>query len=71
MPISAVHVCQCGHCQGPGEHPDKEIHRQMNLLGKPVGRATAALVCGGGSEPAGSWGSALAVADLWNRREDD
>ncbi|MFZ1041383.1 MAG: hypothetical protein WCA79_07300 [Anaerolineales bacterium] len=32
MPISAVHVCQCGHCQGPGEHPDKEIHRQMNLL---------------------------------------
>jgi hypothetical protein len=32
MPISAVHVCQCGHCQGPGEHPDKEIHHQMNLL---------------------------------------
>lgn len=32
MPISAVHVCQCAHCQGPGEHPDKEIHHQMNLL---------------------------------------
>ena len=32
MAISAVHVCQCVHCQGPGEHPDKEIHRQMNLL---------------------------------------
>ncbi len=32
MPISAVHECQCAHCQGPGEHPDKKIHRQMNLL---------------------------------------
>jgi hypothetical protein len=32
MPISEVHVCQCAHCQGPGEHPDREYHRQINLL---------------------------------------
>ena len=32
MPISAVHKCQCVRCQGPGEHPDKKIHEQMNLV---------------------------------------
>ncbi len=32
MPISEVHVCQCAHCQGPGEHPDKRVHKQINLL---------------------------------------
>jgi hypothetical protein len=32
MPISEVHVCQCEHCQGPEEHPDKKVHKQINLL---------------------------------------
>jgi hypothetical protein len=32
MPISEVHVCQCAHCQGTGEHPDKKVHKQINLL---------------------------------------
>jgi hypothetical protein len=32
MPISKLHVCECEHCQGIPEHPDKRVHRQMNLL---------------------------------------
>jgi hypothetical protein len=32
MPIPEVHVCQCAHCREPGEHPDKKIHHQFNLL---------------------------------------
>jgi hypothetical protein len=32
MPISAIHECQCVHCQGSGEHPDKKIHGQINLV---------------------------------------
>ena len=32
MPISAIHECKCAHCQGPGEHPDKKIHGQINLV---------------------------------------
>ena len=32
MPISEVHICQCSNCQGPGEHPDKKIHQQINLV---------------------------------------
>jgi hypothetical protein len=32
MPFSEVHVCQCSHCQQEDDHPDKQIHRQMNLL---------------------------------------
>ena len=32
MPISEVHVCQCVHCQGSREHPDKKVHKQINLL---------------------------------------
>jgi hypothetical protein len=32
MPISAIHECQCPHCQSPGEHPDKKIHGQINLV---------------------------------------
>lgn len=27
-----LHVCQCSICQLEAEHPDKELHRQMNLL---------------------------------------
>ncbi|MBI4769339.1 MAG: hypothetical protein HY784_02720 [Chloroflexi bacterium] len=32
MPISGIHVCQCPNCQQAGEHPDKKLHQQMNLL---------------------------------------
>jgi hypothetical protein len=32
MPISRKHTCQCLNCQQPGEHPDKKLHQQMNLL---------------------------------------
>jgi hypothetical protein len=32
MPVSKVHACQCPHCQQEAEHPDKELHRQMNLF---------------------------------------
>ena len=32
MPISKPHVCQCANCQSPGDHPDKKLHLQMNLL---------------------------------------
>ena len=28
-----VHPCQCPHCtSGPPDHPDREIHRRLNLL---------------------------------------
>jgi hypothetical protein len=27
-----IHVCQCPRCQQEADHPDKELHRQMNLL---------------------------------------
>ena len=32
MPISKLHVCQCENCRSAGEHPDKKLHQQMNLL---------------------------------------
>lgn len=32
MSISGIHDCQCQNCQQPGEHPDKKLHEQMNLL---------------------------------------
>lgn len=32
MPISGIHICQCSNCQQPGEHPDKKLHQEMNLL---------------------------------------
>ena len=32
MPARAVHRCGCAHCQGPGDHPDKERHQQMNVF---------------------------------------
>ena len=32
MQISKLHVCQCVNCQSTGEHPDKKLHQQMNLL---------------------------------------
>jgi hypothetical protein len=32
MSKKAVHQCQCPNCQQRVEHPDKELHHQMNLL---------------------------------------
>jgi hypothetical protein len=32
MPVSKAHICQCPHCQQETDHPDKELHRQMNLF---------------------------------------
>ena len=32
MPARAMHRCACAHCHQPGEHPDKELHHQMNLF---------------------------------------
>jgi len=29
---SSVHQCRCPSCNQPGGHPDKELHRNMNLL---------------------------------------
>ena len=30
--MGEIHVCRCPQCQAGAEHPDKELHRQMNLL---------------------------------------
>lgn len=32
MPISAIHQCQCEQCRSPEDHPDKELHEQINLV---------------------------------------
>ncbi len=32
MHDASVHICQCPVCQRPQRHPDKQIHRRMNLL---------------------------------------
>lgn len=32
MSSDTVHQCQCPDCQQSGEHPNKELHHQMNLL---------------------------------------
>jgi hypothetical protein len=32
MPATEVYVCHCAACQQETEHPDREHHRQMNLL---------------------------------------
>ena len=32
MTQEAIHQCECSICQQPGEHPDKELHYQMNLF---------------------------------------
>ena len=32
MPQREVHLCQCPLCQSPHPHPDKELHRHINLL---------------------------------------
>src|SRR6266700_5762155 len=32
MAGSEIHHCECPHCQQETNHPDQELHRQMNLL---------------------------------------
>ena len=32
MPQKAIHQCECPICRQSGDHPDKELHRQMNLF---------------------------------------
>jgi hypothetical protein len=32
MPVPIVRTCQCPLCQQEADHPDKRIHRMMNLL---------------------------------------
>ena len=32
MSVPKVHLCQCPDCQQEADHPDKELHRQMNLF---------------------------------------
>jgi len=32
MPISEIHFCQCADCAQKEEHPNKQLHQQMNLL---------------------------------------
>lgn len=31
-PNCSSHQCQCSHCLQEGDHPDKDLHRQFNLL---------------------------------------
>lgn len=32
MSLETVYQCKCTDCQQPGEHPNKKLHHQMNLL---------------------------------------
>jgi hypothetical protein len=32
MALLDVPVCQCPQCQQPGDHPERTLHHQMNLL---------------------------------------
>lgn len=32
MPSKSVHQCECPDCQRSGEHPNKELHHQINLF---------------------------------------
>jgi hypothetical protein len=32
MPQTTIHSCQCSNCQGDTSHPDRELHRKMNML---------------------------------------
>jgi len=32
MSAEAVYQCQCPNCKQSDDHPDKELHHQMNLL---------------------------------------
>lgn len=30
--MTAIHECQCNHCQSSEYHPDQALHQQMNLF---------------------------------------
>ena len=32
MQEATLHKCRCPDCRRPGNHPSKELHRQMNLF---------------------------------------
>lgn len=32
MADTVVHACACPHCQSGQDHPDRKLHRQINLL---------------------------------------
>ncbi len=32
MSQKTIHQCECPICRQPGDHPDKELHDQMNLF---------------------------------------
>lgn len=32
MPILEIHTCQCEQCRQTGNHPDKKLHQEINLL---------------------------------------
>ena len=32
MADGAIHACACPHCRGGQEHPDRQLHHQINLL---------------------------------------
>ena len=39
MSANEVQVCLCPPCQAEGEHPDRRLHEQMNLLLSRLGEA--------------------------------
>ena len=45
---TTVASCQCAQCQQEGDHPDRALHRRMNVLSRAAGRSPTALVCGAG-----------------------
>ena len=32
MSETTIHLCQCPNCHGDTPHPERELHRQMNML---------------------------------------
>jgi hypothetical protein len=34
MADTLLHQCQCPHCVSDTDHPDRELHHQMNLLSR-------------------------------------
>jgi len=32
MPVPDIHTCECLNCQNKADHPDKQLHHQMNLF---------------------------------------
>ena len=36
MADSKVHVCACPHCRSGHDHPDRQLHLQINLRMSPL-----------------------------------